>query len=80
MWRSSHASDGAGPLRRSLKHASATGLIGFVGESLRHNVRGFLRLSALDRRVLIFSLEVAVGLIACAGAILAIFAWSGAGL
>jgi hypothetical protein len=80
MWRSSHAPDGADPLRRSLKHSSVTDLISFVGESLPQNVRVFLRLSALEQRVLVFSLEVAVGFIACAGAILAMFAWTSAAL
>jgi hypothetical protein len=80
MWRSSHAPDGADPLRRSLKHPSVTDLIVFAGESLHQNVRVFLRLSALEQRVLVFILEVAVGFIACVGAMLAMFAWTGAGL
>jgi hypothetical protein len=79
MWRSSRASVGADP-RRSLKYSSVTDLIGYAGESLHQNVRAFFRLSALEQRVLLFSLKVTVGLVACAGAILAMFAWTGAGL
>jgi hypothetical protein len=80
MWRSSRASVGADPFRRSLKYASGTDLIGDVGESLHLNVRAFLRLSALEQRVLFFSLNVAVGLVACTGVILAMLTWTGAGL
>jgi hypothetical protein len=44
--------------------------------------RGRLRLADYDRskRVVVFVLLIAVGAIACAGTILAIFAWTGAGL
>jgi len=34
----------------------------------------------LKQRVLVFALEMGLGAIACAGTILAIFAWTGAGL
>jgi hypothetical protein len=80
MWRSSRASDSADPLRRSLKHASVTDLIGYIGEGLPQHVRLFWRLSTLEQRVLIFILEIAIGFIVCAGAILAMFAWTGAPL
>jgi hypothetical protein len=80
MWLSSRAPDGADPLRRTVKHPSVTDLISFSGESLHQNVRVFWRLSALEQRVLVFSLKVVIGFIACAGAILAMFAFTGAGL
>jgi hypothetical protein len=80
MWRSSRTPDGADTLRRSLSYAPTTRPIGIVGKSLRQNVRAGLPFSILERGILIFALKVAVGFIACAGAILALFAWSGAGL
>jgi hypothetical protein len=80
MWRSSRTTGSADPLRRSFLHISVTDLIGFVGESLHQNVRAILRFLALEQRVLVFGLEVALVLIACAGAILAMFAWTGVAL
>jgi hypothetical protein len=80
MWRSSRTPDGADALRRSLDYAPTTSPIGIVGKSLRQNVRLFLRPPAVERGAIIFALEVAVGFIACVGAILALFAWSAAGL
>ncbi len=80
MWRSSRVPGGADPLRRTLKHPSVTDLISFSGEYLHQHVRLFSRLSAFEQRVLIFGLELTIGFIACAGAILAIFACTGAAL
>jgi hypothetical protein len=80
MWRSFRPPAGAGVLRRPLKHASVPGSAGFLGENLHQNIRAFLRLSDLERRALVFLFEMAFAFIACAGTILAIFAWTGAGL
>jgi hypothetical protein len=80
MWWFSRAPGSADPLRRSLLHASVTDLIGSVSESLHRNVRAISRFLALEQRILVFSLEVAAVLIACAGAILAMFAWTGVAL
>jgi hypothetical protein len=71
---------GADVFRRSVKHASATSSTGYLGESHHQNAREFWRLSELERRFLIFGLELAIAFTASAGVIFAIFAWTGAGL
>jgi hypothetical protein len=51
-----------------------------VGPGHRRHPRLSQRGELAMKRVLVFALEAAVGAVACAGTILAIFAWTGASL
>jgi hypothetical protein len=87
MWRFYRAPVGADPHRQLLKHLFPGASWPFwarLGEQRHDQARVGLRLAESEdtptRSLLVFALQMALAAAACAGTILAIFAWSGAGV
>ena len=90
MWQFTRLAGGANPQQQSLEHVppnSSADFRGSIGLPLARVDDN--RLDQADetghewsptKRVLVFALQVALAAAACAGTILAIFAWTGASL
>jgi hypothetical protein len=83
MWRFYRAQVGADPHRQLLKHVFPGASWPFwarLGEQRHDRARVAESENTATRSLLVFALQMAVAAAACAGTILAIFAWSGVGL
>jgi hypothetical protein len=82
MLRSFRSLVGADSFWQSLKHVTLTRVARlFTKETSRQSVPLVsLWLTVAERRILLFTLQIAIAMAVCAGAILAMFAWTGASL